>query len=162
MPKTYEQLKDKERCIYQAFTKLSYVSDTASNMGRHANTAGFDADDSRAVLCLANHYGLDQCEVMHGSDIESGEAGFDKGKEFIVIITRNHNTQSTVQRVSTGKGLVRGSEARRVLESSPQSVMWHAIYGRTDPISGSMIWLDDQKIEKNGPVGDCCAVVLYR
>ena len=161
MPKKYSELKADQRCIYQAFTKLTYVHDDATNMGNHVNGHGLDADDSNAVLKLADRYGMTECEVMHGTDVASGAAGFDKSKEFVVVITPHLNTQGAVQKVADGEGLTKGSSARKVLGDSPDGVAWHAIYGRTND-QGAMVWRDDQRINPNGPTGNTCAVVFYK
>lgn len=157
MPKTYSQLKTDEKCIYQAFTKAE--KDTPQNMGDYVNSQGYDADDEKAVIELAARYGFNQCDMMLGSDYVVGNANFHASTEVICVITREIAILARVPAVSENMEI--RTSPRDVLRNSDKSVTWHAIYGKVDA-NMNVIWHDDQKIFRNGPVAKSAAVYFSR
>jgi hypothetical protein len=163
MTKTVAQLKEKEKCIYQAFAHLT--KDTEAELGLFVNSKGYDADDTGAVVALAAKYGLTYIDALNGDDYVAGFAGLDANRELVAVITRDVGTVHKIKPVKSDPmnlTLYLGeARAREILEKSPDSVTWHAIYGATDG-AGTVTWHDKQRLFPAGPTANAVAVCFSR
>lgn len=147
MPKTYEQLKADQQCVYQAFGMLAGVKDTPSQMGAYVNGEGFDADDDKAVQALAEKYGLTEIEMFLGASWNSEEYNFSENREYILTINGQRGMIDAFtdlhQIVVKSK-----SDVERIQARFPNEV-GHAVYGKTEKNAMEFqVWTDVQGIYK--------------
>lgn len=164
----YQNLKQDQTCIYQAFTKVK-GADTAQTMSNAVTSAGWNADDEAAVLILADKYGFDEAEVLSGAELAADASvakGFDADKEIIAVITKSatvrgiYNNKIVPESAQFGN-VTRGTTAAKFLvDCGVKNVFWHAIYGTTDN-KGAVTWQDDQAIMNGIPV-DGIAVCFFK
>ncbi len=159
--KTYEQLKKKEKCIYQAFTKVNGVTDLPSAMGLFVNGKGIDADDERAVIALAEKYGFTRVEGVKGADVSSGFYRFDNNAEIIAVITGSGTAMGLYNDYIDIQDPKKTDPVGLLTDARCKNVYWHAVYGKTDD-SYNAVWQDDQKIYRNGPLGNNVSVCFIK
>lgn len=162
MPKTFEQLKSDEICIYQAFA--AHAGITPKEVSALVPTDRIELDDGAALVFLARHYGFDKVEVVQAAHYTTGEFNFDNNAEFIVAITR-----ASAVRVKAGQwklldqyGIGGLRDARDLLtDKSLENESWHAIHGKTGA-GLAVTWTDVQRIYPAGPNGESLAVCFTR
>ena len=158
---TYQQLaaqRSKSTCIYDAFSHIT--ADSKETMGQAVNGRGENADDTIAVLVLAERYGLTLIEAINGQDYSIGFAGLDSGKEFVVVATQDWKIVDQIRPINVDSNnlnlYLTATRARSIFESSAAAVYWHACYCNTT--SGSPVWTDEQGMYKNGLTATCVAI----
>ena len=156
MPVTYDDLGDKQRCIYDAFSKATGLEGRA--LAAHVNAAGVDADDTEAVLILAKKYGFNQTpRGTTGKNFKTTLANLDEETSFIVLVCTGMGNSMVPSKSASGASFKydfeTGFDARPMLESSAfDNILWHAIYILGKVGSNVTAVHDPQKLRPTGPV----------
>ena len=177
MPKTYANLKDDEKCIYQAFAHLTGNPDKGPAMGAYVNKQNIDADDDEAVRVLAEKYNLGQIEMFCSKDWnysvndtahEYSEEDRKNGREaynleypnweYILVGYKNRQLVSGFEALKTT--VVKGKDVWAFLKRYPNS-SGHAFYvctGGNPKVYKE--WMDDQGIFNKRPPAFATDVVV--
>ena len=159
-PKTYEELKQDQTCIYQAFQNVDGNKDTPSQMGAYVNGKGIDADADAAVQVLAAKYGLDSVEMFMGKSWNAGDYNLDQGWEYVLTVNGQASMLNDFKALNSivvkGKPVVD-------LQVKYGNAVGHAVYCKVKKTDNTVqTWADAQGIYKKPPqFPDQTVVVAY-
>lgn len=164
MPVTYEQLKNDQKCIYQAFQNVDGNGDAPSAMGKYVNAKGIDADDDQAVYALSVKYGLDQIEMFLGEQWNKGAYNLEKGWEYVLTVNAQKSMISDFKEAVKALIMLKGAASVQAIQKKYPHAVGHAIYCKTKKTDNTIDeWIDIQGIYKQPGNGfpDNVLVVAY-
>ncbi|HEX8696842.1 MAG TPA: hypothetical protein VF746_30770 [Longimicrobium sp.] len=161
--KTYEELKQDEKCIYQAFK-------AATGVGQHAlwlqaqQKGSFEPDDGDVIAVLAAIHGFeDEVSAFSGSDFVGDVNGVQSnltgkpGTDFIMVVADRSKVKHSAK-------VYTATDPRSVLKESNtlfKDVPWHAIYGKVQP-NRTIAWTDKQQRLPTGPTANDVVICFVR
>jgi hypothetical protein len=156
---TFEQLKDNERCVYQAFSKLSAVKKqglSGSDLGKIVNGKGYDADDDMAVAILADFLKM-KAGLGGNGEWFKDEVRFDANTEIIASVNSGNDCKRLFDKFGNGQYIA--GDILYYSSKNMKNAQGHVIYGETDHRSPkvesqhNLIWTDKQHQRDKGPLG---------
>jgi hypothetical protein len=160
--KTVAQLNARtERCVYDSFTQVKGVTDTAEALGALVNTAGYHADDDASLPILADHCKFTRVFGVKGDDYDSEEFRFDDGAQYIVTITMHRDAIRLIEKYAPLADQTKDPMGL-FFDPALKSAEWHAIYGSTPKGRHDVAWVDPQNRFRNGPTRGSVAICFMK